>query len=133
PCAFYLHHWLSRRGRRRFFLVPFGNTSFVRDLPDVDWLVMDEPVPPASRDIPVVADLRFDHEPEWERMLALAAVGGCPVYHTKQIREMLTGRVAIEHLSENSFGSLLPNLAYVKAKRVADVVGAAILLPLLAI
>ena len=45
-------------------------------------------------------------------MLAQAAISGVPVYHTKQLRESLTGRVQIEHLSENSFGSLLPALGY---------------------
>jgi lipopolysaccharide/colanic/teichoic acid biosynthesis glycosyltransferase len=131
--AFYMCQRLARLGKRRFFLVPFGGTEFMRDLPDVEWLVMSEPLPPSGRNIPIVADLRHDHEPEWERMLALAAVDGCPVYHTKQIREMLTGRVSIEHLSENSFGSLLPNLAFVKAKRVTDVLGALVILPILLI
>jgi lipopolysaccharide/colanic/teichoic acid biosynthesis glycosyltransferase len=44
--------------------------------------------------------------------------------------ESLTGRVSIEHLSENNFGSLLPNLAWRKAKRAVDVIAAILLLPI---
>jgi len=41
--------------------------------------------------------------------------------------------VTIEHLSENSFGSLVPNLAYRKVKRVADFLASIVLLVLLAL
>jgi hypothetical protein len=37
------------------------------------------------------------------------ALQGVPVYHFKQLGESLTGRVQIEHLSENTLGSLLPS------------------------
>ena len=43
----------------------------------------------------------------------------------------LTGRVEIEHLSENNFGSLIPNLAYVKIKQVIDWLAALVVLPFL--
>ena len=45
---------------------------------------------------------------EWEAFLADAALAGRIVYQVKQLSESLTGRVELEHLSENSFGSLLP-------------------------
>jgi lipopolysaccharide/colanic/teichoic acid biosynthesis glycosyltransferase len=64
-------------------------------------------------------------------MLAQAALTGIPVYHTKQLRESLTGRVQIEHLSENSFGSLLPGLGYRGIKRTLDIVASIVLLPIL--
>jgi lipopolysaccharide/colanic/teichoic acid biosynthesis glycosyltransferase len=64
-------------------------------------------------------------------MLAVAAVKGHEVYHVKQLSESLTGRVEIDHMSENSFGSLLPNLAYVRVKRLTDVIVALLLLPIL--
>ena len=51
----------------------------------------------------------------------------CPVYHVKQIEESVTGRVDIEHLSENNFGSLIPSLAYVKIKQWIDVAAASVL------
>jgi lipopolysaccharide/colanic/teichoic acid biosynthesis glycosyltransferase len=43
----------------------------------------------------------------------------------KQVIEDLTGRVEIEHLSENTLGSLNPNDAYLKVKQVLDVLAAA--------
>ncbi|MFD2501885.1 hypothetical protein ACFSTI_27685 [Rhizorhabdus histidinilytica] len=64
-------------------------------------------------------------------MLAEAAVQGRTVLHSKQVLESLTGRVSIEHLSENNFGSLMPNRAWRHAKRVIDFLSALILLPFL--
>ena len=56
----------------------------------------------------------------WEQFLAECALAGFPVYHTKQIKESLTGRVEIEHLSENTLGSLIPSSAFFGTKRVLD-------------
>ena len=68
----------------------------------------------------MVADLRSDLPPEWEQALADAALRGCPVYHSKQLEEALTGKVDIEHLSENSLGSLIPNRAFADIKSLMD-------------
>lgn len=130
--AAYALAYLSARGAvRRFYVVPGGRTSSLYDVDGAEWLPLVEPVVPSGRGVMIVADLHHDLESEWERMLARAAIGGIPVYHVKQIRELLTGRVQIEHLSENSFGSLLPNLAYRKVKRLIDLGGCALVLPFL--
>ena len=63
--------------------------------------------------------------------MADAAVDGRMVYQVKQLQESLTGRVEIDHLSENSFGSLVPARAYFHLKSVADLALALALLPLL--
>ncbi len=131
--AFISNFWVERNAVRRFHLVPFGRTELVSEIGDVEWVPMSEARVPADVNAAIVADLHFDLEPAWERMLAEAAVRGHQVYHTKQLRESLTGRVTIEHLSENSFGSLVPNLAYRKVKRVADFLAAIVLLLLLAL
>ena len=52
----------------------------------------------------LVADLHFDHEDEWERLFAKAALRGIPVYHYRQIMELETGQVRIDRLSENVLG-----------------------------
>ncbi|MDB5697000.1 MAG: sugar transferase [Sphingomonas bacterium] len=117
----------------RMYYVPAGNTDIVADTPQVEWVRLNAPVLPDDEDAPVVADLRHDHDPDWERMLAQAAISGRAVYHTKQLRESLTGKVELEHLSENSFGSLLPNLAYRGVKRTVDLLACAVALPLLII
>ncbi|TIX95483.1 MAG: polyprenyl glycosylphosphotransferase, partial [Mesorhizobium sp.] len=49
----------------------------------------------------------------------------------KQISESLTGRVEIEHLSENTLGSINPNQAYLKVKQALDWIAALAVLILL--
>ncbi len=121
----------SRRvGRQRFYVVPFGNVTWMAERSDLDIMFLQEPVFPQEPGAIVVADLRADLADDWERMIAEAAISGHAVYHTKQLRESIEGRVQIEHLSENSFGSLLPNLNYRSVKRVADFVTALLALPL---
>nr|WP_198526649.1 hypothetical protein [Sphingomonas melonis] len=99
---FLLGYFDQRGAPSRMYYVPTGKTGIVNDTPQIDWVRMGEPVVPDDPGASIVADLRSHHEPEWERMLAQAAISGIPVYHTKQLRESLTGRVQIEHLSENN-------------------------------
>jgi lipopolysaccharide/colanic/teichoic acid biosynthesis glycosyltransferase len=129
--TFLLGYFGQRAAPRRMYYVPTGNTGIVRDTPQMDWVALSKPVVPDEPNASIVADLRSSHSPEWERMLAQAAIAGIPVYHTKQLRESLTGRVQIEHLSENSFGSLLPALGYRGIKRTIDIVASIVLLPIL--
>ena len=129
--TFLLGYFDQRAAPRRLYYVPTGDVGIVTDTPRTDWVVLTEPILPVDPDASIVADLRSSHSPEWERMLAQAAIAGVPVYHTKQLRESLTGRVQIEHLSENSFGSLLPGLGYRGIKRAIDIVASVVLLPLL--
>ncbi|MET0375629.1 MAG: sugar transferase [Rhizorhabdus sp.] len=128
---FLLSIYLLPRTQRRFYLVPGFDLQGL-DLPQqVEWVQMTRPEMPRDSGAYIVADFRRDHGPQWERMLAEAAVQGRTVLHSKQLLESLTGRVSIEHLSENNFGSLLPNLAWRKAKRATDLLAALLLLPLL--
>jgi lipopolysaccharide/colanic/teichoic acid biosynthesis glycosyltransferase len=129
--TFLLGYFGQRAAPRRMYYVPTGNTGIVSDTPQMDWVALSEPAVPDEPNASIVADLRSSHSPEWERMLAQAAIAGIPVYHTKQLRESLTGRVQIEHLSENSFGSLLPALGYRGIKRTIDIVASIVLLPIL--
>ena len=129
--TFLLGYFNQRAAPKRMYYVPVGKTGIVDDTPDVDWIKLAEPVVPDDPNASIVVDLRSDHAPEWERMLAQAALSGIPVYHTKQLRESLTGRVQIEHLSENSFGSLLPALGYRGVKRTIDIIASVVLMPIL--
>jgi lipopolysaccharide/colanic/teichoic acid biosynthesis glycosyltransferase len=81
----------------------------------------------------VVADLNSNLEPEWERFLAISALRGIPVYDVKQFNESITGRVAIDHLRENTLGAVVPSLIYPQFKRVLDFLLAMILLPFIAV
>lgn len=128
---FILSIYLNPRTRRRFYVVPGFDMEGLTLPEDVEWLRMRSPTVPEDRSAFIVADFRRDHPADWERMLAEAAVQGRTVFHSKQVLESLTGRVSIEHLSENNFGSLLPNLAWRKAKRAIDLCSAILILPLL--
>ena len=130
--VFVTSYWNERAGALRFYVVPHGSLDLVREVKSAEWIILDEPKVPSDPNSVIVADLRFEHSPEWERMLAESAVSGLTVYHTKQLRESLTGRVSMEHLSENSFGSLIPNLAYRSIKRLLDIGSSALLIVVLA-
>ena len=120
----------------RIGIVPGGSVASLPSPGSVRWERLSEP-----RALPrglnaVVADLRTDFSPEWERFIAETAIAGTPVFHVKQLQETLTGRVEIEHLSENTLGALNPNDLYLKIKQAIDWLGALIALlvtlPLLA-
>lgn len=129
--AMFILQSLAYRGApMQFFIVPGSEAGIVHDTPRVEWLRLVEPVVPTDPNAIIVADLTAEYAPEWKRMLADAAINGRKVYHTKQLRESLTGRVQIEHLSENNFGSLLPNLAYFEIKRVIDLIGVLVCIPI---
>ena len=123
---------LERRVRRgRFAVLPFGDTRDLLAYELADWTVLTTPVRVPREANGIVADLRADLPPEWEKFLARCVLDGLPVYHIKQASESLTGRVQIEHLSENSLGSLLPSSIYARLKRVIDFTVAIAFLPLI--
>ncbi|UUY00553.1 sugar transferase [Sphingomonas sp. J315] len=107
----------------RVGVVPTGEVSALADIDHfrIDWL--ERPQAPSRYDL-LVADFRADLDDEWESFLADCALDGVPVFHVKQLQESVTGRVEIEHLSENSFGSLIPFLAYLRLRRVIDLIAA---------
>lgn len=130
---FYLGYFVGRRFRKlKLALVPFGETQRLLGSRQVDLRMLDQPELEGVRVDGVVADLRAqDLSAEWERFLARCTLNHIPVYHIRQIAESISGRVQIDRLSENEFGSLLPPLFYVGFKRVVDFIGALLLLPLL--
>lgn len=159
---FFLTTTLDVRVRRpRLLVLPYGDAVRIVDMPGADWVLvpssiqlalpMDGALPQAAAPRPewleaalqvglapgisgVVADLRADLPSAMESFIADCALKGIPVYHSKQLRESLGGRVEIEHLSENTLGSLLPSSLYFPVKRTVDLTLAAILLlPILVI
>ncbi|MDY7096652.1 MAG: sugar transferase [Pseudomonadota bacterium] len=125
--------WSNRTMRRQpFYLVPFGNALSMEEMQGFPIRRLKSADIPKDRAANIVADFRAELPPEWERLLARASLAGVPVYHYKQLTESITGQVKIEHLSENSLGSLMPNRSYTPVKRLIDLVGSAILLVLLA-
>lgn len=112
----------------RLAVIPGGDVDRLESIPGVHWHRVDSPETVVEDASGVVADLRADLSEEWERYIADRALSGTPVYHVKQITESLTGRVEIEHLSENTLGSLNPNHAYLKMKQAIDWVSALFIL-----
>lgn len=104
----------------RLAVIPGGDVDRLESIPGVSWHRIHSPETIVEYASGVVADLRADLSDEWERYIADRALSGTPVYHVKQISESLTGRVEIEHLSENTLGSLNPNQAYLKIKQAID-------------
>jgi lipopolysaccharide/colanic/teichoic acid biosynthesis glycosyltransferase len=105
----------------RYALVPFGEAVEFSNYHGALFSVLKEPDLKEQRFNAIVADLRTsDLTPEWERFLAKCTLSRIPVFHTKQLKESFTGRVKIDHLSENEFGSLMPSLTYEYIKRLID-------------
>lgn len=130
--AYALYVAVHRLIRHRIAIVPFGEVDHLKSIENVDWHVMRDPtLDDAALCDGLVADFSARLPPEWEALLADAAVQGRMVYQVKQLQESLTGRVSIEHLSENSFGSLVPTRAYFHLKSAADFVLAIAVLPIL--
>jgi lipopolysaccharide/colanic/teichoic acid biosynthesis glycosyltransferase len=112
-----------------FHLIASPATCRLEEVPGIQWVRLSRPELPKDPHAVLIVDLREDFDDEWERLIATAAVKGIPVYHAKQVIESLTGRVEIEHLSENSFGSLIPNHGFNKVKRGIDFVLALLAFP----
>ena len=128
-----LYVYAERKVRRRYAVVPFGEINGVTRIEGVDWKLMTRPRLHDARGChAIVADFSEDLPDEWEAFLADAALAGRIVYQVKQLAESLTGRVELEHLSENSFGSLLPARGYFHLKGLIDFLFALAILPLAA-
>lgn len=112
----------------RLAIIPGGDVNRLETIPGVSWHWIHSPDTIIEQASGVVADLRADLSDQWERYIADRALSGTPVYHVKQISESLTGRVEIEHLSENTLGSLNPNQAYLKIKQAIDWISALLIL-----
>jgi lipopolysaccharide/colanic/teichoic acid biosynthesis glycosyltransferase len=122
--------YAERRVRRRIAIVPFGKIDALKSIQEVDWLTLKRPrIKDARACDAIVADFSAALPDEWEAFLADAALDGRIVYQVKQLSESLSGRVELEHLSENSFGSLLPARGYFYLKSVGDFLFAVAMLP----
>lgn len=123
---------LGQRYRKpKLAIVPFGRACELVDSPRAFIEILSQPDLQGRRYDGVVADLYTEDLPDqWERFLAECTLARIPVFHIQQLIESLTGRVQIEHLSENEFGHLQPSLFYTGVKRILDFLLVFILLPI---
>ncbi|HKX91583.1 MAG TPA: sugar transferase [Sphingomicrobium sp.] len=125
-----LYVYAERNMRRRIAVVPFGQINNLTRIAGVEWKLLTRPRLHDARNChAIVADFAADLPDEWEAFLADAALAGKIVYQVKQLAESMTGRVELEHLSENSFGSLLPARGYFHLKGLIDFLFAVAILP----
>lgn len=117
---YWLVNLLRRRHSLRIGVVAVSDTYVLPETQGVQWLPIWSHTDDFAGLDAVAIDLRQDLSDEWERKLTDLALAGIPVYHFKHLMESLTGRVELEHLSENSFGSLTPVSAYMSFKHAVD-------------
>ena len=121
---------VRRQIRHRIAIIPFGDADRLRSIENVDWQMLRRAsLDEAALCDGLVADFTAEMPPEWEALIADAALQGRMVYQVKQLSESLTGRVSIDHLSENGFGSLVPARGYFHLKSLADLLFAVAVLP----
>lgn len=126
-----LGNQISRKYHQlKLAIVPFGDYQEVIALDSADHRILSTPAFNGVRYDAVVADLRADMPSEWQSFLANCALANIPVYHSRLMVEQLTGRVKINHLSENIFGALYTTSFYGIVKRIAEVLFVLVLLPI---
>lgn len=109
-----------RYSRRVLAVLPFGEAPSLIGIHGIHWRTLTSPTA-MPRDVDaVVADLSADLPANWQLFLTETVLSGVPVFNVKPVREVLTGRVEIQHLSENTLGSLNPNDGYLKLKALFD-------------
>jgi len=105
----------------------------VRALPgNVEWRIVTEQHVPANI-AAVVVDPHSSLDMGSSHLITQLVLEGVPVYHRSHFEEGLTGKVRFATEADNNFGALLPSLTYLRLKRIVDVAGAILLLPLVAL
>src|SRR5690606_29362593 len=108
-CLFwcYAAYLIGRRYRRlKLAVLPMEPPYKLESSPNLEVRYLAEPNLHGVRYDGLVADLRGPGmTPEWERFLARCILAQIPVFHVRQVAEQLSGRVRIDHLSENEVGT----------------------------
>ena len=116
----FIHLKVERHRTLVFAYVAGGLAGDLPKIPYVDWRRIDAPDGILDGIDAIVVDLHSDHDDRWESAIAKWVLTGIPVYDARSAREQLTGRVEINHLYENTLGSLNPNNVLLKIKSVLD-------------
>ena len=124
-----LHQIINKVVDTKLCILEGGTSRELLKIPAIKWSIVSNTNDYKSSMGPIVADLRHSHSDESVTFMANMVLEGIPVYHTKQVMESTTGKVSVEHLSENTFGSLIRNSIYLTIKSTIDWVIALIFLP----
>ena len=120
--ALLLNAWNRRPDMAAFLVIPSPRTSaFLEEFPDLRHRFCRSADDISGLDYnTIIADLHSDMPASWESALARAALSGKQIFHVKHVFESLSGRVQVEHLSENVFGSLAPDPSYALIKGLVE-------------
>src|SRR5690625_5001638 len=103
------HHIATRYKQCKLAIIKKG---FAHELTKLNGLIHAQPLDSLqlgqTQYDGVVADFRAIN-PQEERFLTECVLQGVPVYNAKDVYESFTGRVKIDHMSENNIGALLPS------------------------
>ena len=124
---------MARFRRPVFALLPGSASSRLTSYKGVRWRVLrSKKLIERLPHLPIVVDFRSPSlDDDWQRIIAEEAIKGRRILSARELSESLTGRVQIDHLSQNSFGHLAPDSLYAPAKRYIDIVSALILIAFL--
>ncbi|MFG1497419.1 sugar transferase [Saccharospirillum sp. HFRX-1] len=120
----------NKHARPKLAVVPFGQAKSLPELTNADFHELTDVSLGNTRYNGIVADLRSELPAEWQQFLAQCTLARIPVYHYKQIMESLTGRVKLDHLSENQYGMLTPSPYYEGIKRIIDLAATILTAPI---
>lgn len=132
---FFINYLLLQKYKKLTYAVlPFGKVHLLlekKTIRNINFIELKEPFLSNKSFKGIIADLHSaELDKQWNRFLAECTLRRIPVFHIKQVQESLTGRIQIEHLSENQFGSLLPSPFYIPLKRLLDILIIILTLPI---
>jgi lipopolysaccharide/colanic/teichoic acid biosynthesis glycosyltransferase len=132
--GFFLWQWLGWRwlalARPRIGLIPGGLANSLLGLKGAEWVSPERPGPASGLD-GVAADLHMPHQAEWVRFMAECSLYRVPIYHAAAVYELLTGKVSLPHHSEELMEAIQLPPFYPTLKRMIDLAGVVLLLPLI--
>ncbi|OHV08491.1 hypothetical protein BH688_14105 [Kushneria phosphatilytica] len=130
--AVYTGYLIGNRYRvRKIAIVPRGRVEDFCKQHVVDWRWLREPDLKDLRVNGIVADLKSEMTPEWQRFLADCMIRRIPVHDAQRFHEELTGKVGLDHIYQNPYGLLVTNNNYEIFKRAVDFFVALLMLPVI--
>jgi len=118
--------------RRQLVAVPSEKVDLLRQKIEGGIKVLQSPslLGPGQRVDGVVVDLHERLTGEWNRFIAECAASGIPIYHAAAVHEAVSGKVSLGLLHDGWISDFFKGQSrYLRLKRVIDVVGVLVALP----
>lgn len=117
---FYFEYRLANNYKRtKLAVIPKGFAKEILKLKSINSKPLHSLELNGTRYDGIVADFNVLN-PDEERFLTQCVLNSIPVYNAKSIYESVSGRVRIDHMSENNIGALLPSPALERLKSIID-------------